>query len=257
MKLRAENLSLTAQGRAILDGVSLDIPTGVSFGLIGPNGSGKSTLLRLLAGLEPRAQGHVMLDDTRLRDLPRREIARRIALVEQQADTGDALSAREVVELGRTPWLAALQPFGPEDHHIVDQTLAAVGMTELAARHWSTLSGGERQRLQIARALAQRPQVLLLDEPTNHLDIHHQLALLRLVSRLQVTVVMALHDLNQALECDLLGVMSGGRLIACGPPATVLTPERLRQIFRIRSTSLRDPSDDAQILRFHCLEDER
>ena len=128
-------------------------------------------------------------------------------------------------------------------------------MARMAGARWSTLSGGERQRLHIARALAQRPRILLLDEPTNHLDIHHQLSLLRLVSRLPVTVVMALHDLNQAMACDRIGVMAGGRLAALGPPHEVLTPERLAQIFRVGATRLRDPADAATFLRFHCLED--
>lgn len=256
MKISATDLSLTLNGRTILDGVTLQIQAGESFGLIGPNGSGKSTLLRLLAGLNRRATGSVALDDCPMRDLPRRQIARSLAFVEQQAETTDALSARQVVELGRTPWLSALAPFGAQDDQIVNAALDAVEMTHLAPRAWSTLSGGERQRIQIARALAQRPRIMLLDEPTNHLDIHHQLALLRLVTQLPITVVMALHDLNQAMGCDRLGVMSGGRMIACGPPDQVLTPDRLRDIFRIRATSLHDPQDGARLFRFRCLKDQ-
>lgn len=254
MRITASNLSLQAQGRAIIDGVDLEIAPGETFGLIGPNGSGKSTLLRLLAGLERRAGGEVALDGQPLRRMTRREIARCLAVVEQQAETAEALTARQVVELGRTPWLTALAPFGPGDAAIVDNALQAVGMEAMAARAWATLSGGERQRLQIARALAQRPRILLLDEPTNHLDIHHQLALLRLVQDLPLTVVIALHDLNQAMGCDRLGVMAGGRMVACGSPAEVLTPDLLRDIFRVGATTLTDPQDDTRLLRFHSLE---
>ncbi|MDS9470005.1 ABC transporter ATP-binding protein [Paracoccus sp. MBLB3053] len=254
MRITATHLSFHAQGRAIVDGVDLDIAPGETFGLIGPNGSGKSTLLRLLAGIERRAEGRVTLDGQPQRGLSRREVARRLAMVEQQAETSETLSARQVVELGRTPWLSALAPFGERDAAIVAQALRAVGMEHMAERCWSTLSGGERQRLQIARALAQRPQVLLLDEPTNHLDIHHQLALLRLVAELPLTVVIALHDLNQAMGCDRLGVMAQGRLVACGPPPQILTPELLRAIFRVGATTLTDPRDNMQVLRFHCLE---
>ncbi|MDB5659435.1 MAG: iron siderophore/cobalamin transporter ATP-binding protein [Cypionkella sp.] len=128
-------------------------------------------------------------------------------------------------------------------------------MEHMAAQSWATLSGGERQRVHIARALAQRPQLMLLDEPTNHLDIHHQLSLLRLVNRLPVTVIVALHDVNQAMGCDRLGVMDAGRLIACGPPHELLTPARLASIFRVTASALRDPMDDATLFRFHCLED--
>lgn len=253
-------VSVTAGGwragaRPIVQEVSITIAPGEVFGLIGPNGSGKSTLLRLIAGLLPRATGEVRLDDQPVTRISRREIARRLAFVEQQADTDEALTVRDAVELGRTPWLTALRPFGPMDREIVDQALAAIGMAHMDRARWTTLSGGERQRVHIARALAQRPRLLLLDEPTNHLDIHHQLALLRLVNRLPVTVIMALHDLNQAMGCDRIGVMAAGRLVACGPPETVLTPAQLSQTFRVGATALTDPADDTTLLRFHCLEE--
>lgn len=253
MRLTARNLGWSVRGRPIVSDVSLGINPGETFGLIGPNGSGKSTLLRLLAGLLPRAQGQVTLDGTDLRAMPRRQIARRIAMVQQQGDTPEALRVRDVAELGRTPWLGPLSVFSARDHAIVDAALAATGMTALAQRPWSALSGGERQRSQIARALAQRPALLLLDEPTNHLDIHHQLSLLRLVDELPVTVVIALHDLNQALGCDRLGVMQDGRLVAVGPPRQVLTPDRIARIFRVGARALHDPTDDALHYRFHDL----
>ncbi|MFU8882506.1 MAG: ABC transporter ATP-binding protein [Rhodobacterales bacterium] len=255
MKLETCAAGWTAGGRRIVDSVSLRIMPGETFGLVGPNGSGKSTLLRLMAGLAPRPHGAVYLDGQPITALTRRDMAQRIAFVEQMTDTSEALSVRDAVELGRTPWLSALAPFSPEDADIVEDALRAVGMHAMAEHAWSTLSGGERQRAHIARALAQRPRLLMLDEPTNHLDIHHQLSLLRLVSRLPVTVIMALHDLNQAMVCDRLGIMDGGRLVACGPPQKVLTPHRLASIFRVRATPLRDPADNQVVLRFHDLED--
>ena len=253
--ITARRLGWSAGGRAIVAEVSLEIAPGETFGLVGPNGSGKSTLLRLLAGLAPRATGEVLLDGAPLGGLGRREIARRVALVEQQAETAEAITVRDAVELGRTPWLDALAPFSAADSQIVEGALAAVGMAAMAGRVWSTLSGGERQRVHIARALAQRPRALLLDEPTNHLDIHHQISLLRLATRVPATVVMALHDLNQAMGCDRLGVMAEGRLIASGPPAEVLTPALLREVFRVRATPLRDPADGATLFRFRDLGD--
>lgn len=255
MRVETRDLGWRAGPRAIVQGVSLSIAAGETFGLVGPNGSGKSTLLRLVAGLLPRALGQVALDGAPLASLSRRQIAQRVALVEQQADTAEALSAREVVALGRTPWLSALAPFSDADAAIVEQALAAVGMMALADAPWATLSGGERQRISIARALAQRPRLLLLDEPTNHLDIHHQLSLLRLIAGLPVTVIVALHDLNQAMGCDRLGVMAGGRMVACGPPAAVLDDARLAGTFRVGARRLTDPVDAATLLRFHCLKE--
>lgn len=254
MRLDAQGLGWCAQGRRIVTGVDLALAPGEVFGLIGPNGSGKSTLLRLLAGLLPRAEGRVRLDGDCLASLPRREVARRLALVSQHFDTTELLRVRDAVELGRTPWLSALAPFSDADARIVAQALDMVGITHLARRRWSTLSGGERQRVQIAKALAQRPRLLILDEPTNHLDIHHQLSLLRLVAGLGVTVVMALHDLNQAMGCDRIGVMQEGRLIACGPPREVVSPALLSRAFQVGATVLTDPRDAAALYRFHLLE---
>ena len=120
-----------------------------------------------------------------------------------------------------------------------------------AGRHWHTLSGGERQRVHIARALAQQPQVLLLDEPTNHLDIHHQLSILSLVTSLPVTSIIALHDLNQALDCDRLAVMERGHLVCVATPGEVLTPQRLYEPFAVRGSFLTDPADGRRVLKFY------
>ncbi|WBV44372.1 ABC transporter ATP-binding protein [Pseudoroseomonas cervicalis] len=253
MRLRAEGLAWSARGTPIVRAVSLEVAAGETFGLIGPNGSGKSTLMRLLAGVLPPEAGQVWLDEMPLARLGRRQVAQRLAWVEQQAETADRITVRDAVELGRTPWLSALRPWSAEDDRIVAEALAAVDMAGRAARDWATLSGGERQRVHIARALAQRPRILLLDEPTNHLDIQHQLSILALVAGLPVTTVVALHDLNQAMACDRLGVMQQGRLVAVGPPQAVLTPALLRDVFGVRAAFLTDPADGARVIRFHAL----
>lgn len=250
MRLTAEHLVARIHGRTLLDNVSLTIRPGETFALVGPNGSGKSTLLRLLAGLRRPARGCVRVDARPLANLKRRTIARSIALVEQQAETSDRLCVRDAVALGRTPFLSPLRPWTDEDDTHVDRALDDVDMQSFADRLWHTLSGGERQRVHIARALAQQPRILLLDEPTNHLDIQHQLSILNLVRRLPVTVVIALHDLNQAMACDRVGILDQGRLVAVGPPEDVLTPERLWQTFRVQADSIGDPQDGRRILRF-------
>ncbi|MDH0744967.1 ABC transporter ATP-binding protein [Pseudomonas sp. GD03842] len=247
--LTAFDLSYRIKGTPLLEGVELAIRAGENLGVVGPNGSGKSTLIKLLAGITVPTTGEVRLLGERLTTLPRRHIAQRLAVVEQQAETSDAISLVQAVELGRTPWLSALAPWGEEDTRIVHQAIADVSLQHLRDRAWHTLSGGERQRAHIARALAQRPQILLLDEPTNHLDIQQQLAILKLVHRLPVTTIIALHDLNQALACDRLAVMERGRLVALGSPFDVLTPERLRSTFGVKGRWLTDPHDGARILR--------
>jgi iron complex transport system ATP-binding protein len=249
-ELACAGLCWSIKGAPIIRNVSLEVQPGETLGLIGPNGSGKSSLLKLLSGVRSPDSGQVTLDGAALSDMKRRDIAQMIAVVEQQAETSDAISVRDAVELGRTPWLSALAPWSKDDDEIVRQALLDVDMADKPKRAWHSLSGGERQRVHIARALAQRPQILLLDEPTNHLDIQHQLSILGLVRSLPVTTLIALHDLNQALACDRLAVMDKGELIAIGQPAEVLTCERLRQTFGVEAHYLTDPYDGTRILRF-------
>jgi iron complex transport system ATP-binding protein len=191
-------------------------------------------LLSLLSGVRRSRAGEVKLCGTPIHKLNRREIARKLALVEQQAGTTDRITARQAVEMGRTPYLGALSPWSDVDDVIVERALANVDMAHLANRYWHTLSGGERQRVHIARALAQEPQILLLDEPTNHLDIGHQIGLLDLVRRQELTVVAALHDLNHAaMFCDRIAVMNKGQIVALGTPREVLRAECIRSVFGV------------------------
>ncbi|MGE8110699.1 ABC transporter ATP-binding protein [Pseudomonas sp. NPDC086566] len=250
--LACSGLGLQLSGNSVLSNIDLSVAAGETLGIVGPNGSGKSSLLKLLAGLRTPSSGNVQLLGEPLARLPRRRVAQALALVEQQADTLDAISVFDAVALGRTPWLSALAPFSREDRAIVEQALADLDATHLRERAWRSLSGGERQRVHIARALAQRPQVLLLDEPTNHLDIQHQLSLLQQVQALPVTTLVALHDLNQALTCDRVAVLDQGRLVALGKPLQVLTPERLLSTFGVHAHYLTDPFDGARILRFRA-----
>lgn len=237
MSLKAETVSWSAGGRVIVDAVDLEVMPGEFLGIIGPNGSGKTSLISLLAGIRLPKSGSVSLEGRPFAKTTRRDIAQRIALVEQQAETTERITARQAVELGRTPHLGALSPWSISDTDIVDRALAHVGMSDFAGRMWHTLSGGERQRLHIARALAQQPQILLLDEPTNHLDIHHQIGLLELVRGQPLTVVAALHDLNHAaVFCDRIAVMDRGRIVALGTPTEILTEDRIFTVFGVAAT---------------------
>nr|WP_222833103.1 ABC transporter ATP-binding protein [Pseudomonas sp. SC3(2021)] len=249
--LSCSRLTFKVRGAELLNGVCLEVQRSETLGIVGPNGSGKSTLLKLLAGLREPSAGEVLLEGQPLGKMPRRSIAQKLAVVEQQADTDDGIRVFDAVALGRTPWLSALQPWSQVDDAIVEQALIDVDALHLRTRVWRHLSGGERQRVHIARALAQRPQILLLDEPANHLDIQHQLTILNVVQALPVTTLIALHDLNQALKCDRLAVLERGRLVALGKPLEVLTPQRLQETFGVKAHYLTDPFDGAQILRFH------
>jgi iron complex transport system ATP-binding protein len=211
------------------------VEPGSTLGLLGPNGSGKSSLLRCLAGLRRPTSGVVTLDGVDVRSLRRRQVARRVAFVEQEASTELDLTILDVVLLGRIPHRPPLAAARDDDRRIASDALARVDLEGWERRRWHTLSGGERQRAQLARALAQRPSELLLDEPTNHLDIRHQLDLLALVNRLDVTAVIALHDLGLAATyCDRVAVLHGGRVVAAGAPFSVLTPELILAVYGVR-----------------------
>ncbi|MEU4835165.1 ABC transporter ATP-binding protein [Streptosporangium sp. NPDC023615] len=240
MSLDAHDVTWSVDGTPIIDGITVSIPRGRLTGLLGPNGSGKSTLLRLLAGLLRPRRGTILLDGRRLGELPRREVARRLAMVAQETSTDIDMTVADVVMLGRIPHrtgLAMTGRDGPRDVLETEKALARCGLAGWGGRRWSTLSGGERQRVTIARALAQDPTELLLDEPTNHLDIHHQLDLLRMLAGAPTTVVASLHDLNLAAQyCDHLLLMESGRLVASGPPARVLTERWMERVYRVRAT---------------------
>lgn len=236
MSITAENLSWAIGAKPILKGVSLTVPLGQTLGLLGPNGSGKTSLLRLLAGLKRPNAGRVLLEGADITTLTRRTLARRVAFVEQHAATTADLRVVDVVKLGRFPHRPIFAGWTAADETAVQQAMARAGIAAKSTARWQTLSGGEKQRTHIARALAQNPSELLLDEPTNHLDIQHQIGLLRLITSLSLTSVIALHDLNHAaMFCDRLIVMQAGQIIAAGDPASVLTEALLKDIFAVEA----------------------
>jgi iron complex transport system ATP-binding protein len=249
MTISASRISWAVGGQKIVDDISLDITEGEFFGIIGPNGSGKTSLISLLSGLRRPHGGQVTLFGEPMANLGRRQASQQIALVEQHAETTERITARQAVELGRTPHLGALTPWSSADDVIVDAALSEVHMLDLAQRHWHTLSGGERQRLHIARALAQQPKILILDEPTNHLDVGHQLSLLELVRQQQgLTVIAALHDLNHAaMFCDRVAVMRRGKMVATGAPGDVLTPHLIADVFGVEAEIERSTDGELQI----------
>ncbi|MCL8249763.1 ABC transporter ATP-binding protein [Aeromicrobium fastidiosum] len=251
MSLSTRDVTWSIGGRRIVDGVTLDVSPGTVVGLLGPNGSGKSSLLRLLAGTRAPSDGQVLLDGVDLARLRRRDVARRVAVVEQHAQTELDLVVSDVVRLGRIPHRSTWSPESDADRAAVAEALERVELTSMAGRSWHTLSGGERQRVHIARALAQQPQELLLDEPTNHLDVHHQLDLLGLVRRLRMTSIVALHDLNlAAMFCDRLVVLKDGAVVAAGTPSDVLTPTLIADVYRVRAVVTAEGPGGVPSVRF-------
>ena len=216
--------------KVIVNDVSLKVSRGETVGLLGPNGCGKSSLLRILAGLRRPDAGCVTLDGQDISRIAKKQLARRVAFVEQHGMTDANMRVRDVVKLGRIPHHSAFSNWSTHDDETVTAALQRVDMLDKSDQGWLSLSGGERQRVHIARALAQTPTEILLDEPTNHLDIHHQMQLMQLISELPVT------DLNHAsMFCDSLIVMQKGQIVATGTPQDILSESLLWDVFRVKT----------------------
>lgn len=250
-ELVVDGVTLTAGAHRLVEDVSLTARPGEVVGLVGPNGSGKSSLLRAVYRVLRPAAGRVDVDGADAWSLPVRRLARTVAAVVQDSGADFDLSVREVVAMGRTPHKRLLDGDTPEDAELIDAALDAVDATGLAHRPFDRLSGGERQRVLIARALAQQPSLLVLDEPTNHLDIRHQLDVLGTLRKLPATVLVALHDLNlAAYYCDRLYVLRDGGVTASGPPAEVLTPRLLSEVYGVASEITVHPRTGAPQVTF-------
>ncbi|WP_372632247.1 heme ABC transporter ATP-binding protein [Cohnella sp.] len=220
----------------ILRGVNVRVDTGEFFGIIGPNGSGKSTLLKLLSGIERAQSGDVSLGGRELGGYARKELARLLAVLQQDALPPLGYTVREVVEMGRYPYQSWLGGEKEDPEERIGKVMEKLDLTRLSDRPVSELSGGERQRAALAKTLVQEPNVLMLDEPTTFLDIGFQLQMMDYIRDWQrdngLTVVAVLHDLNLAAQyCDRLLVLHGGRVAAVGKPEEVLVPELVSRVY--------------------------
>ena len=230
--------------------LSIAVATGEFAGVIGPNGAGKTTLLMLLSGVASPQAGEVSLGGRPVRSIPPRERARWVAVVFQENRILFDFTVLEIALMGRAPHL---RPFGLERPEDFAAARAALRQMDLADHEDATLrelSSGERQRALIARALAQEPRVLLMDEPTAFLDLKHRLQIYEILAGLNrergLTVVTSSHDLNLAARYgSRLLVLDRGRLVAEGPPAAVLTPALIRQVYETDARIERDPSTGA------------
>ncbi|MER6077216.1 ABC transporter ATP-binding protein [Streptomyces sp. NPDC001833] len=245
-ELRARGLHLAYDGRTVVAGLDLTVPTGRITAIVGANACGKSTLLRALARLLAPREGVVELDGTALRSIPTRELARTLGILPQTPVAPEGLTVADLVNRGRSPHQTWWRQWSAADEEAVRAALAATGLTELADRPVDELSGGQRQRAWIAMAVAQGTPVLLLDEPTTYLDLAHQIDVLDLVTDLNRregrTVVMVLHDLNQACRyADHVIAMKAGRIVAQGAPAEVVTEATVEDVFDLRCRITPDP----------------
>lgn len=234
-----EDVRVALGGRAVVRGVSARLERGALVGVIGPNGAGKSTLMRSVLGLVPLGGGAVLVDGARVDAMPRAALARRLAYLPQGHALHWPLSVERLVALGRLPHMGPLSRLGEADRAAVERAMARADVLALRGRDATTLSGGERARVMLARALAVEAPGLIVDEPLASLDPGHQIDVMELLAaeaRAGALVVAVLHDLTLAARhCDRLLLIDGGELVADGPPADVLTPERLAAVYGVRA----------------------
>ncbi|MFD5626601.1 ABC transporter ATP-binding protein [Streptomyces sp. NPDC127072] len=244
--LRASGLHLAYDSRLVVEDLDLALQPGRITAIVGANACGKSTLLRALARLLPPRAGSVQLDGKALRSIPARELAQQLGILPQTPVAPEGLTVIDLVSRGRSPHQTWWRQWSKADELAVHSALESTGLTDLADRTVDELSGGQRQRAWIAMAVAQGTPVLLLDEPTTYLDLAHQIDVLDLITDLNRrenrTVVMVLHDLNQACRyADHVIAMKSGRIVAEGPPAEVITAATVEDVFSLRCQVTTDP----------------
>ncbi len=236
--IACDRLAVDLGGRRVLADVTARFTPGTMVGVLGPNGAGKSTLVRALLGLVPAA-GNITVDGRPIATTNPRSIARQVAYLPQGQSLHWPLSVERIVALGRLPHLAPLSRMTAIDRAAIADAMAQVDVTALATRDATTLSGGERARVLLARALAQGASALIVDEPLASLDPRHGIevaALLRAQAGAGRLVIAVLHDLGLAARtCDRLLLLDGGRVVADGTPAEVLTPGNLASVFGVRA----------------------
>ncbi|MFB6903738.1 ABC transporter ATP-binding protein [Streptomyces bacillaris] len=251
-RLAARGVTVGYGGRAVIDGLDVEIPPGVVTTIIGPNGCGKSTLLRTLTRLLRPTDGTVVLDGEDIAKLRTRDVAKKLGLLPQAPVAPEGLTVGDLVARGRHPHQSWLRQWSSDDAGVVERALTMTGVADLADRPVDSLSGGQRQRVWISMTLAQGTDLLLLDEPTTYLDLAHAIDVLDLVDDLHesgCTVVMVLHDLNLAARySDNLIVMRSGRILAQGHPRDVITAELLHEAFGLQAAVIDDPVGDRPLI---------
>ncbi|ANS73565.1 ABC transporter ATP-binding protein [Paenibacillus yonginensis] len=248
--IRLEQVYKSFDGRCVLQGMDMQIEQGQFWGLLGPNGSGKSTLLQLISGMEKPDSGRIWLEGKPVGSYGRKELSRKLAMLQQEGLPPVSFPVRDVIEMGRFPfqdWLG--RDRSEQAETLVEDIMDRLDLREMADRPVSELSGGQRQRAALGKVMAQQPELVLLDEPTTFLDVHYQIQFMELISEWRgdsgLTILAALHDINlAALYCDHLLIMKEGGLAAAGPTSEVLTSSLLKEVFKVDLAAVAHPDND-------------
>lgn len=236
--MKVKNVHFSYGKNKILNGVSFQIEEGKITTIMGANGCGKSTLFSLMTKNLYPAKGNIFLKGKNILNLNLKEFARKVAIVQQYNTASDDITVESLISFGRTPYKKMMQTNSREDEEKIQWAMEVTGLTEYRNREVSRLSGGQRQRVWIAMALAQGTKILFLDEPTTYLDIRYQIEILKLVKKLNqeygITIVMVLHDINQAITySDRIIGLKDGQVLVEGAPEDVITEESIRELYGI------------------------
>lgn len=237
-QLEVNNLAFGYGSKEVLNNINMNIKPGTFISVIGPNGSGKSTLLKNISTYLKPQKGVILLDSKGIDKLPRKEVSKKISVVPQNISLEFDFKIKDIVMMGRHPYIKKFKGETPEDVKIVEKAMLYTNILTLSDRMFNELSGGEKQRVILARALAQEPKILLLDEPVSHLDLQHQIEILDLIKNMSIkeslTIIAVLHDLNMASSySDYILMLKEGSIIYEGIPETVLNQENIREVFNI------------------------
>lgn len=246
VRLHTRNLSICYDELLIVKDLSVEIPDKKITTIIGSNGCGKSTLLKAITRIISRQSGTVVLDGKDIAKENTKLLAKKMAILPQTPESTSGLTVGELVSYGRFPYQKGFGRLTKKDYEVIDWALEVTGTTDFKFRSIDALSGGQRQRVWIAMALAQETDIIFLDEPTTYLDMAHQLEVLELLQKLNVeqerTIVMVLHDLNQAARfADYVIALKDGEIVKAGNCEEVITPDVLKEVFHIDAEIGRDP----------------
>ena len=234
--LELKNLSVGYDHRYVIRDVNLSFEPGTIYTIIGKNGSGKSTLLKSCSGLLKPKVGSVLLDGKALSQYPANQRAQKVSYLSQSTSTPN-ITVERLMAHARFPHLSYPKKLQREDINIIYRALGDMRAQCFVHDSLRELSGGERQRVYLAMQLAQDTDILLLDEPTTYLDIEYQLSLMKLLQKLKAqgkTVIMVLHDLEQALKySDRIIVIDAGKEIHTGTPEEILNSGILKKVFHV------------------------
>ncbi|MDK9707425.1 MAG: ABC transporter ATP-binding protein [Desulforhopalus sp.] len=250
-----QGLSFAYASTLAVNDLSLSLAPGKFYGIVGPNGCGKTTFLDLLTGCKKPQTGTINYRSQPLPSYSKRDLARQLALVPQEFDTGFGFTVEEIVMMGRHPHIDRFASPSQEDWQAVDRAMAAIGISKLRGRYTNTLSGGQKQRAVVARALAQDTPVLLFDEATSSLDVKYTLQIFNLARRLVReegrTIIAVIHNLNLAAAyCDYLIFMKDGKLQQHGPTTETMTAATIAEVFGVAAQVSIDPYNQAHQVSF-------